>query len=131
MGKAIKIRVYPTTVQRKILNEWFGTARWTYNQVVAAIRDGVPRNKKQLRAKCVNNVNFQESNEWVKRTPYDICDEVMNDGLKAYGSNYALGRKGFTTGFKKKKLLMIQLPYWQNAGKEAGHFIPHSRDKYL
>ena len=53
-----------------------------YRQVVAVVRGGVARNKKQLRAKRVNNIYFQESNEWAKRTPYDVRDEAMNDVLK-------------------------------------------------
>ena len=35
--KSKKIRVYPTTEQREILRQWFGTARFTYNKTVAVI----------------------------------------------------------------------------------------------
>jgi hypothetical protein len=36
-GKSIIIRLYPNKSQKEDLNKWFGTARWTYNQVVASI----------------------------------------------------------------------------------------------
>jgi hypothetical protein len=31
------IRLYPNKSQKEELNKWFGTARWTYNQVVASL----------------------------------------------------------------------------------------------
>jgi hypothetical protein len=37
-GKGIIIRLYPNKSQREDLNKWFGTAKWTYNQVVALLR---------------------------------------------------------------------------------------------
>lgn len=119
-GKTIKIRVYPNSDQKRILNRWFDTARWTYNQVVEAIRKGAPRKKKELRAKCVNNDNFKDQNQWAKETPYDIRDEAMNDVLKAYASNFALERKEFTIRFKKKKSehdsIVILSKHWKRAG---------------
>ena len=30
--KVRRVRLYPTTKQREVLNHWFGVARWTYNQ---------------------------------------------------------------------------------------------------
>ena len=30
------IRLYPNKSQTEILNNWFGTARWTFNQVVGS-----------------------------------------------------------------------------------------------
>jgi putative resolvase len=37
--KAKKILMIPTTVQKKILNEWFHTARWIYNQCLAIVKE--------------------------------------------------------------------------------------------
>ena len=37
-GKSIMIRLYPNKSQTEILNNWFGTARWTSNQVVSSLR---------------------------------------------------------------------------------------------
>jgi hypothetical protein len=63
-GKSIMIRLYPNKSQKEELNKWFGTARWTYNQVVASLRAS-PRDVskyavvKALRKDFVNKKNFQ------------------------------------------------------------------------
>ena len=123
-----KIKFHPNKRQRDILNQWFDTARWTYNQVVQEIREGAKLQKKQLRALCVNNDLWEHAdplirehnNEWVKETPYDIRDEAMNDVLKAYKTNFALERDKFTIGFKSKKAssdsIVIHRKHWKKAG---------------
>jgi hypothetical protein len=37
-GKSIMIKLYPNKSQKEELNKWFGTVRWTYNQVLASLR---------------------------------------------------------------------------------------------
>jgi len=49
-GKAQCIRLFPTQEERLKLRRWIGTARWTYNQCLSAVKKGVNRNKKDLRA---------------------------------------------------------------------------------
>ncbi|CAG8745236.1 8698_t:CDS:2, partial [Gigaspora rosea] len=83
-----------------------GTARWTYNRCLIAVeKEGVKRKKKDLRARCLNAVNFQNKTklEWVLETPYDIRDEAMNDLLKGYATNFAANRKNFKMKFRSKK----------------------------
>ncbi|CAG8855476.1 19339_t:CDS:2, partial [Gigaspora margarita] len=66
--------------------------RWTYNQCLIAVeKEGVERKKKDLRARRLNAINFQNKTElkWILETPYDIRDEAMNDLLKGYASNFA------------------------------------------
>src|SRR6185437_10005641 len=108
--KSIIIRLFPTPQQKQILDGWIGTTRWTYNQCVSLIKEGTNRVKKDLRAATVNNNNFEDENQWVMKTPYDIRNEGMNDVLKAYDSNFAK-RKGnpefkFEIGFRSKKKLV-------------------------
>jgi hypothetical protein len=56
------IRLYTNNSQKEELNKWFGTARWTYNQVVASLRAS-PRDiskyavVKELRKDFVNKKN--------------------------------------------------------------------------
>jgi putative transposase len=115
-----KVQLYPTQTQRETLNKWFGTARWTYNRCVTAVKEGEPRNKKCLRAKCVNNVNFETEFTWVKEVPYDIRDEAMNDLLKAYKCNFGAKRKKFDIRLKSKKStsdsIVIHSKHWKKAG---------------
>ena len=82
-----------------------GTARWTYNRCLVAVeKEGIERTKKALRAQCLNAANFNNTElKWVLKTPYDICDEAMNDLLKSYSTNYAAKRTKFKIKFRSKK----------------------------
>jgi putative transposase len=116
-----KIKLKPTHAQRQTLNGWFSTARWTYNRCVHAINElSCERSKKALRAQCVNNALWTEGLEWVKKTPYDIRDEAMNDVLKAYKTNFAAKRKQFKIKFKSRKApsdsIVIHSKHWKSAG---------------
>ena len=104
--KVRRVRLFPTKEERQTLRKWIGTARWAYNRCLVAVeKEGVKRNKRELRAHCVNADIFESDtvNKWVLETPYDIRDEAMNYLLKAYGSNFAAGRKKFTIKFRSKK----------------------------
>jgi transposase len=113
-GKSIMIRLYPNKSQKEELNKWFGTARWTYNQVVASLRAS-PRDVsqyavvKELRKDFVNNKNSNHEEKftdkpWVTTTPYDIRNAALNDVVNAYTSNLAKkDNNNFTIHFKKKK----------------------------
>lgn len=109
-AKARKIRVYPSAEQRRVLLKWFGTARWTYNKCLEAIKsDRCKRNKKELRALIVNNDNYEHGeNSWVLETPYEVRDAAMVDLINAYASNFAkkakrTGDHQFTMRFRTKK----------------------------
>lgn len=125
-GKVLRIRLFPTQEERMRLRQWIGTARWTYNQCLIAVeKEGVKRNKKDLRARCLNAANFQSKTElkWVLETPYDIRDEAMNDLLKGYASNFAAKRKNFKMKFRSKKdpqsSIAILSKHW---GRSRGEF---------
>jgi hypothetical protein len=67
-GKSIMIRLCPNKSQKEEMNKWFGTARWTYNQVVASLRAShrdVSKYAvvKELRNDFVNkkNSNYEEN----------------------------------------------------------------------
>lgn len=116
----VKIKLIPTVDQRKTLNHWFNTARWTYNQTVQAIRDDTPKTKGALREKCVHNRIFQSENNWVLQTPYEIRDGAMNDVLLAYKTNFAAKRKKFVVNFKSRKAasdsIVIGSRQWRKGG---------------
>lgn len=90
------------------------------------IKSKTPINKKQLRAKCINNDNFKtKGKQWVTNTPYDIRDEAMNDVIKAYASNFAKNAKnGNTNRFDVKfrsirdnvQSIAILNKHWKRAG---------------
>ena len=85
-GKTQRIRLFPTQEEKSKLKRWMGTARWTYNRCLVAVeKEGIERTKKAL------------------ETPYDIHDEVMNDLLKSYLSNFAAKWTKFKIKFHSKK----------------------------
>ena len=96
-GKVRRIRLFPTTEQRKKLVAWFGTARWTYNKCLELVKaDRTKLKKGDLRTAIVNNANYETTNTWVCDTPYDVRDGAMIDLVNAYASNFAKKRKGKT-----------------------------------
>lgn len=113
-----KIRVHPTEEQRKILEKWFHTARWTYNKTVEAIATGTKIAKQTLRNACVNKIALVNE-KWVTETPYDIRDEAMISVINAYKSNFAkkTGRP-FTIKYKTRKAssdsIVIHKKHWRD-----------------
>ena len=104
-GKARKIRVYPNPRQRSLLQQWFGTARWIYNQCVAQVK--TLTTKKALRTAIVNNDNYATENTWVRQVPYEVRDAAMVDLINARKSNLAKWKKNhahtFTLKYRSRK----------------------------
>lgn len=102
--KCMKIKLYPSKDEREILNQWMGASRWTYNQCLDGIKEhGVKKNKKDLRAYCINkDSDLCKANPWCQTIPYDIRDEGLVDLLKAYKTCYT-SKKKFEIRFKTKK----------------------------
>lgn len=130
-GKVQRIRLYPNQQERLKLRKWIGTARWTYNRCLTAIeKEGVNRKKKDLRARCLNAINFENNInlKWVLETPYDIRDEAMNDLLKGYSSNFAANRKKFNMKHRSKKdpqqSIAILSKHWSKSRGEYA-FLHH------
>jgi putative transposase len=115
--KTRKIRVYPNNTQRVTLGEWFGTARWTYNQCLRALKtEGSsfkPNRSGGLREAIVNDVNYVQTNAWVLNTPRDIRAGAYQDLLNAYASNFALRQKNpdhtFAMSFRSRKSVQEQI----------------------
>jgi hypothetical protein len=138
--KSIMFRLYPSKFQRKDLNKWFGTARWTYNQVVASLRASPHDPSKYAVVKKLRNdfVNKKNSNNeenfadkpWVTKTPYDIRDAALDDVVKAYTSNLAKkDNKNFDIVFKKKKAPSDSIAIYANNYKSKGVLLPKVFEK--
>lgn len=115
-ARAHKTRLYPTKEQQETLKQWMGTARWTYNQCVAALKARtVKGQKKALRAWTMNEETLGKDH-WALKTPYDIRDEGMNDVLKALKTIKALKHTRFDLKFRSKKdeqeSLVIHKKHW-------------------
>src|SRR6185369_13570465 len=57
--KALKIRLYPNSEEKQKLLKWFGTARWTYNQCLAAINNDIKIKIKNICAQIISLVNLK------------------------------------------------------------------------
>ena len=123
MKEFVRIRLSPSKEQKQILNHWFHTARWTYNQCLNAIKTGTDRDMKALREKCINNGLFKDT-PWVLKTPYDIRSEAMRDLLKAYKINFAAKRLHFEMKFKSKKSPSDSIAFLSKHYKSKGVFFP-------
>jgi putative transposase len=73
---------------------------------------------------CVNNALWQGESAWVKKVPYDIRDEAMNDVLKAYKTSIAAKRRKFTVAFKSRKATSDSIAILAKHWKSAGIFHP-------
>lgn len=110
-----------------MLVQWFGVARWTYNQCVqGAETEGVAKNKKALRDYCINDTShLRHKAPWVLEAPYDIRNEAMCDVLKAYKTNFALLKAKHATHFtmKQRRLkdagtsIVIHSKHWRDTSK--------------
>lgn len=102
-AKARKIRVYPTVEQKATLAQWFGTARWTYNQCLDTIKkDREMKTRKALRQAVVNN-ECHSTTPWALKTPYEVRDAAMVELLDAYASNFAKKRKNASHQFEIRR----------------------------
>jgi len=125
--KTKKIRLFPTEDQRNKLKQWFGTARWTYNQCLASIKEKKSKlNMKQLRSQFINNDSaIVQEKTWIKNTPYEIRDQAMHDLIKAFESNKAKGPEHkFDLKFKSKKRDKDSIAILKKGWKGVGVMFP-------
>jgi transposase len=104
------VKLKPTKEQKKTLNKWFGAYRWVYNKAVSLYNKGdLKKNEKgtllpikELRQRLINNVNFEEENQWMLEYDYDLRDEALRTFRKNVISNLKKKKK-FKMRFKSKR----------------------------
>ena len=105
--KALKIKLYPTTIQRKIKNEIFNTTRYVYNKTVECIKNGHEISFQSLRNKLVTVKNNPLINDWETDIHKDIRAGAVNDVVKAYKTCFQNLKRNnisnFKIGFKSRK----------------------------
>ena len=77
--KSKKIRVYPTTEQRKKLRQWFGTARYTYNKTIALLND----TDTKASWKAIKTPIMHDLPDWAEETPYQVKSVAIRDACIA------------------------------------------------
>jgi putative transposase len=77
--KSRKIYLRLTQQQKMQIKQWFGIARYVYNQTVELLRDGVVKaNWKAIKGSILNGLP-----DWCKDTPYQIKSIAIKDACKA------------------------------------------------
>lgn len=85
--KVVKVRLYPNPDQKKIINQWLGATRFTYNKCVEKI------NKKKTKQRKLETTQKElrdhlagikeDGNEWLDEIPYDVRVDCVRDITKA------------------------------------------------
>ncbi len=75
LRKAKRIRIYPTSEQKRILSQWFGTSRFVYNQTVNFLKEpGMKASWKAIKSGLIDNLP-----SWAKSIPYQIKSIAIRD----------------------------------------------------
>jgi putative transposase len=122
--KVKKIKLIPTTNQKKILERWAGTTRYVYNKCLDKIKKDSSLNSSKgyakLKKECItakdNNIIKTKEEEkglekflynWEIGVPKDIRNGALRDIKKAYQTAFANIKVGninhFGLNFRKKK----------------------------
>ena len=105
-GKSIKIRLYPTFLQRVIINNWFLAADWTYNQALQQIEElHIEKNisiLSKMFVKSTAKIFQQEDNKWILDIPHGIRDGTIMDLLTAYKSSNSNYKNGNIQHYKMR-----------------------------
>lgn len=80
--KTHKIRIFPDTTQRKILNRWFGVSRKYYNETISYLNEGsVSSSFISTRPNVKNRID--ETLEYIKIVPDKVRQGSIEDACKA------------------------------------------------
>ena len=118
----MKIRVYPSKIQKQTLDKWFGASRFIYNSILHYLKntDKPSYSKKFLRSKFINNSVYETQHKWMLDIPYDVRDEALSDILHNYKSNFSKSKKqlkSFDISYRMKKLhnsINILSKHWKH-----------------
>lgn len=105
-----KYRFLPSAEQQKILNEWIGTARYTYNKTIHKIENEKQKvNFFNLRNNLVPKHKIHDKNKWILNTPKEIRAYSVKEAVTSFKSAFTnLKNKSinkFKIQFKSKKKL--------------------------
>ena len=131
------IRLYPTKSQRKVLNFWFGCARWTYNKCVDLYKtEGrFTSNISFLRRMVVNQGNHKDKDtSWILESPTEIREGALRDFIKAVQSNQAKMKKDpehtFKMQFKSAKADSDSMVISKKRGHLERELLPKIQCEY-
>lgn len=114
-----RIRVYPTKEQKLVLRKWFGTSRFTYNQVVSYLKQpNTISSWGNLKTEVIHALP-----QWSKEIPYQIKSIAIRDACKAVSKaklDYKKTGKFCEVKFRNKKSLDQSIYIPKSAISEKG-----------
>jgi putative transposase len=106
----LKIKIYPTKIQKETLGNWFGTCRYVYNKTLSAIYNTSSnytdwqywRNKFVTYKRTINGVEFINTNlyDWELKVPKEVRTHAVRDVTKAFTTCFTLVKKKLIGSFK-------------------------------
>ena len=123
--KTYKLRVYPTLMQKLILQYWFGNARWVYNKTLEYKNKAYSRRKESISKKkaseFITHLKKQPGLAWLKSTPRDIYTQKLVD-LETAFTNFFEGRTKYPKFKKKTHQQKVRLQLDQRLEKRKNCF---------
>ncbi len=121
--KCKKIQLFPNSRQRKILNNWFHTARWVYNKCLVSFNNNELKiDRKELRKQWLDCSSIGNDHKSLN-TPYAIRDGAIDDLITAYTTNINSGKQ-FKLKFRSKKSSSESIMIQKANYKQANVFYP-------
>ena len=84
LTRSLKIRMYPNSSQKTLLQQWMGCARLVYNMVVDNYRLG-HRTTRQFFFRMLLRLKIKHTKEWIfmDKVPYEVLDHAISDAIQA------------------------------------------------
>lgn len=116
MKKAYKYKLKPTKQQRKLLERYFGCARYVYNWALGRKKEAYENDKTSLSYKDLCNeltlLKKEEGKEWLKEVLTQSLQQSIRNMCSAY-ERFFREKKGYPK-FKSKKFSKQSLKFPQN-----------------
>lgn len=102
-----RIRVYPSTADKAVLRQWFGSYRTMYNAAVEHCNTNRVYGYNTVRPILSNETNLPASKPWLKMLPSACRKLAVQDACNAFASNFAIKAKNpghrFEVHMRRKK----------------------------
>ena len=93
VSRSYKRRIYPTRTQRCALEQWFGAARWVWNETLAIRSEGYRHCALRLTgvelSRWLTQWKKTPGHEWLTEVPATCLVQVLRDQDRAFGNFFA------------------------------------------
>lgn len=106
--RSLKVRIFPSKRQKKILKRWIGTSRWMYNQAISVLKYASFLTENDMINILMGKGSlYNKQFPWLMDTPSHCKSNAIRDVYKARKTCFSLLKnkkiKKFKLSFKRKK----------------------------